>query len=81
MTTLKINLSSAKQKVLPCPYFSIAWIVINDFDLNYVIAKHYMKYMIMFRMYPEFQQVFFLNVTLKVTVSKTAANSFAMIDF
>lgn len=58
MTTLKINLSSANQKVLPYPYFFIAWIVINNFELNYVIAKHYIKYMILFRMHPEFQLCF-----------------------
>lgn len=67
MTILKINLSSVNQKVLPYPYFFIAWIVINDFELNYVIANPYIKYMIMFRMHPEFQLWFvvFFNVTLR----------------
>lgn len=55
MTTLEINLSSAKQKVLPYPYFFMAPIVINYFELNYVITKHYIKHMIMFKIHPEFQ--------------------------
>lgn len=55
---LKINLSSKSQKVLPYPYFSSAWTAIYDFELSYVIVSHYVQYMIMFRIQPEFQLCF-----------------------